>query len=110
LGHWRRNARPGQNGSITEVGLTPVFRVQRNDLHGPYVEAGIGYHYLTRTRIGGRRLSTRFQFGDHLGVGYRFGARRSWDVSFRYQHLSNADIKRPNSGINFHQIRLQYHF
>ncbi|MBM3373392.1 MAG: acyloxyacyl hydrolase, partial [Betaproteobacteria bacterium] len=27
-----------------------------------------------------------------------------------YQHLSNADIKRPNDGLDFHQLRLQYWF
>jgi lipid A 3-O-deacylase len=110
LGYWRQDVLPGQNGSITEVGLTPVLRLQRNDLRGPYLEAGIGLHYLSKTRMGDKRLSTRFQFGDHIGAGYRFGARRAWDLGYRYQHLSNADIKRPNNGINFHQIRLQYHF
>ena len=110
LGYWRRDAAPRQNGSIADLGLTPVFRLQRNDLQGPYVEAAIGFHYLSRTQIGDKRLSTRFQFGDHLGVGYRFGARQAWDVGYRYQHLSNAGIKRPNNGINFHQVRLQYHF
>jgi hypothetical protein len=24
--------------------------------------------------------------------------------------LSNSGIKEPNQGINFHQLRLQYHF
>lgn len=110
LGYWRHDERPGQNGDITEFGLTPVFRWQRNDLQGPYVEAAIGIHFLSRSQIGDKRMSTQFQFGDHVGFGYRFGARRAWDVGYRYQHLSNAGIKRPNNGINFHQVRAQYHF
>jgi lipid A 3-O-deacylase len=110
LGHWRRDAAPGQNDGITEIGLTPVLRLQRNDLRGPYFEGGIGYHLLSRTTLGGKRFSTQFQFGDHVGFGYRFGAGGAFDVGYRYQHLSNADIKRPNNGINFNQIRLQYHF
>src|ERR1700741_4358487 len=33
LGYWRRDdVRPGENDNIVEVGLTPVFRLQRNDL------------------------------------------------------------------------------
>lgn len=109
-GYWRRDALPSQNEDIVEIGLTPVFRIQRNGLTGPYAEAGIGFHLLSRTQIGDKRLSTKFQFGDHIGVGYRFGAKGAWDVSYRFQHLSNAGIKRPNNGINFHQVRLQYHF
>jgi hypothetical protein len=110
-GHWRwSGAAPGQNEDITEIGLTPVLRFQPNDLRGPYVEAGIGFHLLSRTSIGSKRFSTMFQFGDHVGIGYRFGAKGAFDVGYRFQHLSNASIKKPNNGINFHQIRLQYHF
>lgn len=110
LGYWHRNAPAGQNEDITEIGLTPVFRLQRNGLAGPYLEAAIGFHLLSDTTIGDKRLSTQFQLGDHLGLGYRFGAKRALDLGYRYQHLSNAGIKQPNDGINFHQIRLQYHF
>lgn len=111
LGQWDRGtARPGQNADITEFGITPVFRLQRNDRRGLYGEAGIGFHYLSHTSIGDKRFSTQFQFGDHLAVGYRFGTRGAYDIAYRYQHLSNAGIKRPNNGVDFHQIRLQYHF
>jgi len=110
LGYWRRDVLPGQNGDITEIGLTPVFRVQPNDLTGPYGELAIGFHLLSHTSLGDKRFSTAFQFGDHVGAGYRFGAKGAFDLSYRYQHLSNGSIKRPNNGINFNQIRLQYHF
>jgi len=110
LGYWRRDAPPGQNEDITEIGLTPVLRFQQNDLKGPYFEGGIGFHLLSRTSLGSARFSTKFQFGDHLGFGYRFGVKGAFDLGYRFQHLSNTDIKRPNRGINFHQVRLQYHF
>ncbi|MBI3041480.1 MAG: acyloxyacyl hydrolase [Betaproteobacteria bacterium] len=110
LGHWRSDALPGQNRDITEIGLTPVFRLQRNRLEGAYLEAAVGFHLLSRTTIGDKRLGTRFQFGDRLGLGYRFGARSAWDLGYRFQHLSNGGIKKPNNGINFHQVRLQHHF
>jgi lipid A 3-O-deacylase len=111
LGYWRRDdVLPGQNDDIAEIGFTPVFRFQRNGLTGPYFEGGIGAHLLSRTSIGDKRLSTRFQFGDHLGLGYRFGAKGAWDLGYRFQHLSNGGIKKPNDGVNFHQVRLQYWF
>jgi hypothetical protein len=31
-------------------------------------------------------------------------------AGFRFQHLSNADIKRPNPGMNFSRIYFQYEF
>jgi hypothetical protein len=55
-------------------------------------------------------MSTAFQFGNHVGLGYRFGATNAFDLSYRFQHLSNASIKSPNAGINFHQVRAQYNF
>src|SRR5688500_11631458 len=74
LGHWRRGSvRPGQNDAITEIGVTPVLRFQPNDLRGPYLEAGIGFHLLSETSLGDKRFSTMIQFGDHAGLGYRFG-------------------------------------
>ena len=44
LGYWRRDAIPGDNGNVTEIGLTPVFRLQQNRLMGVYIEGGIGAH------------------------------------------------------------------
>lgn len=111
LGQWHKgNVAPGQNEDITEIGLTPVFRLEGTSRVGPYLEAAIGFHLLSHTQIGDKRMSTAFQFGDHLGFGYRFGAKSAFDLGYRFQHLSNASIKRPNPGINFHQIRLQYRF
>ena len=110
-GYWRqRDAQAGEHSSLTDVGLTPVLRVQPNSLAGPYAEIGLGMHLLSHSSIGGTRMSTAFQFGNHIGLGYRFGAKESFDLSYRFQHLSNASIKRPNAGINFNQIRVQYHW
>jgi lipid A 3-O-deacylase len=109
-GYWHRSSLPGFNEDLFDVGLTPVFRIQRNDLRGPYLEAGIGFHFLSRTSLGDKRFSTSFQFGDHIGAGLRFGAKGQYDFGYRFQHLSNAGIKRPNNGINFHQVRFQYHY
>jgi lipid A 3-O-deacylase len=111
LGYWRHNGvLPGQNDNITEIGLTPVMRYQQNDLKGLYFEAAVGAHLLSKTSLGSQRFSTALQFGSHLGAGYRFGDKGAFDLSYRYQHLSNARIKSPNDGINFNQVRLQYHF
>jgi lipid A 3-O-deacylase len=110
VAQWRRDEAPGWTDHLTEISFTPTFRLQGNGLQGPYVEAGIGLHLLSETQLGNKRYSTAFQFGEHLGFGWRFGARGAFDLGYRYQHVSNADIKTPNSGADFHQIRLQYWF
>jgi hypothetical protein len=111
LGYWNSDhSRPGRHDELFDFGLTPVLRLQPNALAGPYVEAGLGLHVLSHTSIGDKQMSTAVQFGSHIGVGYRFGAKRSYEVGYRFQHVSNAGIKKPNPGINFHQIRVQYHF
>ena len=109
-GRWRGDALAGQNDGLIDIGFTPTFRWQPNDLVGLYLEGGIGAHYLSDTSLGGKRFSTQFQFGDHAGFGYRFGPKGAYDLSYRFQHLSNGGIKKPNEGIDFHQIRLQYWF
>lgn len=108
LAQWNREALPGERDQLVEIGITPVFRIQRNSLRGLYVEGGIGAHLLSSTELGNKRFGSSFQFGDHLGLGYRFGANKALDIGYRYQHLSNVGIKDPNQGIDFHQIRLQY--
>ena len=55
-------------------------------------------------------FGSSFQFGDHIGGGIRFGDKGQYDVGYKYQHLSNAGIKQPNQGINYHILRLQYRF
>ena len=109
LAQWEQTV-PGERARLLEIGLTPVFRLQANDLRGPYLEAGIGAHVLEATSLGNKRFSTAFQFGDHIGFGYRFGARGEFDIGYRYQHLSNAGVKLPNSGLDSNQVRLQYWF
>ena len=115
-GYW--DAQVGQwsgsgKATITDFGLTPVFRYQETQPSGlsPYVEGAIGFHLISPVRLDDRRgFSTAFQFGDHIGVGATFGERHNYDLALRFQHLSNAGIKKPNNGINFTQVRLQYHF
>ncbi|QKT04172.1 acyloxyacyl hydrolase [Ectothiorhodospiraceae bacterium 2226] len=107
VGQWEHRQRP-QPGH--DVGLTPVLRLARSGRTVPYVEAAVGAHLLSSPRIGGRDMSTSFQFGDLVGVGLRFGARANGEVGYRLIHFSNGGIKHPNPGINFHMVRFGYWF
>ena len=113
VGRWDGHSSAGDNQTITDLGITPVFRFQQKNPSGfaPYAEAAIGFHLITPTFINAdRKFSTAFQFGDHVGLGVRFGDRQQFDLGYRFQHLSNGSIKKPNQGINFNQIRFGYQF
>lgn len=113
LGYWDNRSAGSTAGGLFDVGFTPVFRFQQNSISGvsPYAELGVGVHLLSKTSVSTQRqFGSSFQFGDHIGAGVRFGGQGRYDIGYRYQHLSNAGFKQPNQGINFHQLRLQYHF
>lgn len=101
IGYWNSDRHNRDNDNLWEVGLTPVLRLAPKAATGlrPYLEAGIGGHVLSDTRIGQRELSTAWQFGSHVGAGLHCGPL---EIGYRFQHLSNASIKQPNDGIDFH--------
>lgn len=111
--YWGSDEGRTGNGSLGEFGFTPVFRYQRQSaLYGvrPYLEAGVGVHGMTDDQLGDKDFSTEFAFGSHGGVGVQFGSQGQFELGYRYQHLSNAGIGDSNPGINFHLVRLGYHF
>ena len=56
----------------------------------------------------GHRLSTLFEFGDHIGIGYVF--KNHWEIGAKIEHFSNGGYSEPNSGVNFFDVRTIYHF
>jgi len=111
LGLWRLNAYDnvrGRNKNIGTIGLTPVFRYQNDNKLGLYGEIGIGINLFSSLyKNEDKVLSTAFQFGDHLGVGY---TTAKWDFGLKYQHYSNASIKSPNAGANWFIAKAAYRF
>jgi hypothetical protein len=112
LAQWRGNAYRGVTGDhqdITVIGVTPVFRYERDDKLGWYAEGGIGASLFSQLYDNsGNRLSTAFEFADHIGAGYVLNNK--WDVSARIQHYSNGGIKHPNSGVNWFVLKAAYRF
>lgn len=111
VAQWRGNRyqnRPGEHQNLTEIGLTPMFRIQQPGSKF-YAEAGIGAHVLSELYDNNsRKLSTAFEFGSQLGIGYNLSPRA--DVGLSIQHYSNGGIKHPNSGVNFVSMKLSYYF
>jgi len=100
----------GSEDEINGAALSPVFVYyfdRGNQTVRPYIEGGIGLAYIDETKIQGRNMSTNFQFEDRIGVGV---AIKSFDLSFRYMHYSNASIKAPNDGIDIWIGSLSWYF
>ena len=95
---------------LNDLGITPVLRLQSDSQKGFYAEVGIGAHLLSSDfyDTDGERFSTRFQFGDHFGLGYVM--QNGVDLSLKIQHFSNGGIKQPNPGVLFGILKLGYAF
>jgi lipid A 3-O-deacylase len=111
-GRWSGHSNNSDNQTITDISLTPVFRLQQKLTTGvsPYLEGAIGIHLISPNFIyQNRRFGSTFQFGDHIGAGICFGEHHQFDLGYRFQHLSNGGIKQPNEGINLNEIHFIYH-
>jgi lipid A 3-O-deacylase len=112
LSHWRAHAMGGGSQTLQQVTLLPVLRMELDRGRSPwYLEAGIGASWLSRAYVTPEKeFSTRWNFYDVLGGGYRFGARGEHEVGLRYLHVSNAGIKKPNPGEDFLLLRYARRF
>ena len=112
IAQWRGNAYrnvPGQHENITVINLTPVFRFENVSKKGWYGEGGIGVSLFSKLYDNDdNRLSTHFQFGDHIGAGYVFDNK--WEIGAKIQHYSNGGYKKPNSGVNWLVLKAAYHY
>ncbi len=99
----------GQTQNLFVIGATPVLRFENDNHKGWFFEGAIGYYLFSKLYDNaGNQLSTAFQFGDQLGVGYAFDNK--WQFDAKVRHYSNAGIKHPNSGVNFGAITLTHSF
>lgn len=97
----------GGNQSFLQLGLVPMVRYGFDGGRSPwFVEAGIGLSVMDRLYATPERsLSTRWNFSDNFAVGRSFGANGQHEVSLRWQHTSNAGIKKPNPGLDLLMLR-----
>lgn len=75
-----------------------------------YVEAGIGVSLLDDTQFAGKDVSTHFQFEDRLGLVARFGQHKQHQLALRYFHYSDAEVKKPNPGLDFIALSYMHYF
>ncbi|TDX23323.1 lipid A 3-O-deacylase [Modicisalibacter xianhensis] len=90
---------PGDEGDDNAALIvTPAFRYTFADTATqPFVEAGVGGALFMDTHYEGRNLSTAFQFEDRIAAGLHVGRG---EMALAFTHYSNADIKKPNNGLD----------
>lgn len=101
-----------ERAHTTVIGVSPTLRLYADQGRlAWFVEGAIGASYADRLYATDRKaFSTRFNFASHVGVGLHWGERRQHELVLRLQHVSNADIKKPNPGEDFVQLRYALHF
>ena len=72
------------------------------------LEGGVSPTMLSRDTFGSTDLGCPFQFTLHAGLNWQLGAH--FDLSYRYQHMSNAALGDSNPGLNLHMFALGYRF
>jgi lipid A 3-O-deacylase len=107
LSRWSARGDP-----VTQAALVPLVRLRLDHGRSPwFMEGGIGVSVMDNLyRNHGKEFSTRFNFVDVFAVGRSLGADRRSEVSLRVAHISNANLKQPNPGENFLQLRYAVKF
>ena len=95
LNYWRHDE--SQHDEAKGVAWSPVYLYPLSD--SVFFEFGIGVSYFSASKIDGRDLGTHFLFEDRAGLRWQISPQHS--LTLRYFHYSNADIKKPNDGIDF---------
>ena len=109
LSHLRYSGNKAGPGNLNQVAGSAAFRVTYGDSDfRPYAEVGLGGSWLSRDKLGDKELSTHFQFTEYIGAGVEF--KQNWYAGLQYIHISNADIKKPNDGLDLYQFVLGFRF
>ncbi|ROT46533.1 acyloxyacyl hydrolase [Pusillimonas sp. NJUB218] len=102
---WRASG-SREPSSMWQLGAAPFVRWSVNNAF--YFEAGLSANVFSRSRFADKDMSTKFQFGEHVGFGAYLGDDTR--LGLRYSHFSNAGIKRPNPGLDVFQVLLSHQF
>ena len=70
------------------------------------VDIGSGPTYISQDEFGPQDMGGNFQFTSHIRLRYKLTDHFS--IGYRYHHISNAGIDRPNPGLDVQSIDLSY--
>lgn len=111
VSHWQADRIGGGHQALRQAVLLPVLRLQLDRGRSRwFLEGGIGASWLSRDYVTPTKtFSTRWNFYDMVGTGYKFGGGRH-ELGLRYVHVSNGSLRRPNPGEDFLLLRYATRF
>lgn len=68
----------------------------------------MGANLFSRSLFADINIGTKFQFGEHVGIGAYIG--KNSRLGLRYSHYSNAGIKNPNPGLDVVQVLFSHQY
>ncbi|MDH3708941.1 MAG: acyloxyacyl hydrolase [Cyclobacteriaceae bacterium] len=85
----------------TGINLGLQHRWYMNPTSWFYAQISSGPHYIS---LNSERQAGGFIFSDNFaaGLSFKFINQLRTEIQYRFRHLSNASIKRPNAGLNNH--------
>ena len=95
---------------IYGLSISPVFEYYfKTKIQGivPFINFGIGASFISKRSVDNKKFSTHFQFEDRIGMGV---LTKKYKLSVNYFHYSNADIKKPNDGMDIILLNYVYKF
>lgn len=69
------------------------------------LDLGVAAGLLEDDQLNGQDFGGTFQFTSHLGLRYRW---ERWELGYRVQHTSNADLYSENTGLDMQAVELAY--
>jgi len=69
---------------------------------------GVSPTLLSRNKYGETDFGEPFQFTSHLGLSWRPGSH--FEITYHFQHMSNAGLSEHNTGLNLHMFGIGYRF
>jgi hypothetical protein len=88
-------------------GVGPVLRGSWAGLP-LFIDVGTKATYISQLHFGLVNYGGKAQFVSHFEVGVELGS--NWELAYRFQHMSNARVYKPNPGLNLHVLAVQYRF
>lgn len=96
----------GESDIVYATALGPLMRWYRDINHeGPYWELGVSVLWNSDHF---RRNASRWNVLSEIGVGYKFDS--DCHIALKFQHISNAQTRSPNEGVNALVLCLGFEF
>lgn len=110
--YWKGNKGKTGTDSLFDLGFSLFSRFMwtKPKQATPFIDLGVGLHYLTERNIESTRLGQPWQAGTKFGAGIIIGGKHDSEIGIQYRHLSNGGVADNNHGSDQLLIKLQHRF